>query len=180
MKGIVFTELIEMMENQIGVEKTQEVIDQANLKSGGSYTSVGTYDHSEALSIVSQLSKLSGIGMEVLVKAFGGHLHKVFTKKFPQFYLNKNTFEFLKTLDSYVHQEVRKLYPDAELPKFEHHQVSEDELHMIYTSTRPFSKLAEGLLLATIDHFKEKIELQFIDKSEGKGNAALFILKRLK
>lgn len=47
MKGIVFVEFLEMVESTFSAEMADDIIDACDLSSGGAYTSVGTYPHSE-------------------------------------------------------------------------------------------------------------------------------------
>ena len=47
MKGIVFTEFLDLVEAKFGAEVLEEMLDAADLKSGGAYTAVGYYDHAE-------------------------------------------------------------------------------------------------------------------------------------
>ena len=49
MKGVVFTEFIEMVENEFSPDLADTIITEAGLPSGGIYTSVGTYRHEEML-----------------------------------------------------------------------------------------------------------------------------------
>jgi hypothetical protein len=56
--------------------------------------------------------------------------------------------------------EVRKLYPDAELPQFEVRRFGADCLEMIYRSTRPFADLAAGLIAGCVSHFQEEIAVE--------------------
>jgi Haem-NO-binding len=44
MKGMVFTEFLELVERSWGEELVDELIESCELASGGAYTSVGTYD----------------------------------------------------------------------------------------------------------------------------------------
>jgi hypothetical protein len=53
-----------------------------------------------------------------------------------------------------------KLYPDAQLPRFETEHHSTHRLVLIYHSSRHFEDLAEGLIDGCIAHFGENIELQ--------------------
>lgn len=160
MKGIVFQELIEMMEEKLGPEETQTLLDRIQLQSHGAYTSTGTYNHEEIIKIVMELSALTKIEPKFLIQAFGDHLHKVFAKKFPSFFAGKDLFSFINSIQEHIHVEVRKLYPDAELPEFKCQLTGEgDELHLTYSSSRPFGDLAEGLLLASIKYFKEPATL---------------------
>ena len=56
MKGIVFKEFIDMVEATFGEEMLDTVIENSDLPSGGVYTSVGTYPHTELVAMVVTLS----------------------------------------------------------------------------------------------------------------------------
>jgi hypothetical protein len=57
MKGIVFTEFLDLVEAKFGLETVDEIIEKSDLKSKGVYTSIGTYDFSEMLSLITNLSE---------------------------------------------------------------------------------------------------------------------------
>jgi len=82
MKGIVFTEFLELVENKFGLEMVDTIILNSNLKSNGVYTSVGTYSFSEMLQLLSHLSKHTGISKDDLLLTYGEHFFGVleFTK----------------------------------------------------------------------------------------------------
>ncbi|MFN3851995.1 MAG: heme NO-binding domain-containing protein [Spirosomataceae bacterium] len=156
MKGIVFTEFIDMVESKFGFGMMDEIIETAKLPSGGIYTAVGTYDHSEMVKLVVELSNRTQIPINELLKSYGKHLLGVFTKGYPHFFENTtDAFSFFEQIDQYIHVEVQKLYPDAELPKFDTFRINDNTLEMIYNSQRKMSDLAEGLIEATIEFFKE-------------------------
>jgi len=46
MKGIIFTEFLEMVEDRFSPEIADRIIEAADLPSGGAYTAIGTYDAS--------------------------------------------------------------------------------------------------------------------------------------
>jgi hypothetical protein len=71
MKGIIFTEFLEMVEQKFGVEVLENVIDTSELKSQGIYTAVGTYEFSEMLSLITNLSKQINIDPQTLIHAYG-------------------------------------------------------------------------------------------------------------
>ena len=71
MKGMVFTEFLEMVEDQFGWEIAEDIVEESNLPSGGAYTSVGTYDHNEMVSMVVALSEKTGLDIPTLLKAYG-------------------------------------------------------------------------------------------------------------
>lgn len=177
MKGIVFTEFIEMVEDRFAPEVADHIIEASHLPSGGSYTAVGTYDHKEIIQLVTQLSNVTEIAVSDLVRTFGKHLFGRFVVGYPQFFEGvESAFAFLQNLDSYVHVEVQKLYPDAEVPSFECDTPEPGCLTMIYRSTRPFADLAEGLIIGCIEHFGGNIDIQRQDLSDGKGTSARFSL----
>src|SRR5438445_13808374 len=120
MKGVVFTEFLEMVEERFSAEIADRIIEAADLPSGGAYTAVGTYDHHELLRIVSELSGVTQLPVAQLVRAFGKHLFARFVCLYPQFFEGAgNAFAFLLKIEDHIHVEVRKLYSDAELPRFE-------------------------------------------------------------
>ena len=60
MKGIVFVEFIEMIENDFSIEMSDRLIEMSDLPSNGIYTSVGTYAPEEMITLVGNLSALTG------------------------------------------------------------------------------------------------------------------------
>ncbi|MEM0912514.1 MAG: heme NO-binding domain-containing protein, partial [Pseudomonadota bacterium] len=53
MKGIVFDEFTEMVEEVFGDDMLDDILDENadKLSSGGAYTSVGTYDHNDLVTL---------------------------------------------------------------------------------------------------------------------------------
>jgi hypothetical protein len=154
MKGIVFTEFIELMETKFGPDLAEQVIMDANLPSGGAYTSVGTYSHDEIVALVVTLSKKTGLEIPDLIQAFGTHLLRRFTVLFPSFFSElPEVTAFLAKVDDYIHGEVLKLYPDATLPQLDTSFRDNGDLELLYKSDRMMGDLAEGLIVGAIDHF---------------------------
>jgi len=179
MKGMVFTEFLEMVEEKFSPDMAERVIENAKLESGGAYTTVGTYDHSEMIALVTCLSRETGTPASDLVRAFGEHLFERFHHLFPNYFEGvPSAFDFLRRVEDYVHIEVRKLYPEAELPTFACETPRPHQLSMTSRSTRPFADLAEGLIRGCIAHYGEPIEIGVEDLSEGAGTAARFLLTR--
>ena len=180
MKGIVFTEFIELVEDKFSPEIADAIIETANLPSGGAYTALGTYDHQEILQLVTRLSEATDIPASDLMRIFGRHLFNRFIALYPQLFVGiTSAFEFLSYIESYIHVEVKKLYPDAQLPAFEYDRTNRQQLIMTYHSSRPFALLAEGLIDGCLAHFGEKISFRCEDLSAGRGTSARFILTRV-
>ena len=157
MKGIVFTTLLRMVEEAHGFDMVDTLIEKADLPSGGVYTAVGTYDHMEAVSLVVVLSEETGVSVPDLLKAFGEYLFGVLVSGYPAFVDGvTDPLDFLEGVESYIHVEVRKLYPDAELPSFKCRRISNAELEMVYSSGRHLEDLCEGLIVGSMKHFKRE------------------------
>ena len=156
MKGIVFTEFLEMVEDKFGYSVLDKVIEDSI--SDGVYTAVGTYSHEEMVSLVVSLSNHSGIDISTLLEAYGVHFFDILLSSYPIFFDKQtSTFSFLSSIDNYIHPEVLKLYPDAELPRFDIVEHTDNSLIMVYYSSRKMSDFAVGLVKGTIKHFGENI-----------------------
>ena len=180
MKGIVFSEFIDMVDKMFSIEMSERLIDEADLPSGAAYTTVGTYSPEEMVALVAKLSELTAIPVSDLLKTFGRHLVARFAEIFPAFFRGSNsTFDFLPKVESFVHIEVNKLYPDAELPSFAFARKSDDVLEMIYSSPRNMPDLAEGLVLGAGEYFNERLSVERRALNENPP-AELFIITRIR
>lgn len=160
MKGIVFSEFMDMVEEKFGLETLDDLIESTSLKSGGSYTAVGTYPHEEMVNLVIRLGELKNIPISDLLNAFGHHLFDTFYKNYPGFFTGvSHPFDLLEQIDNHIHVEVKKLYPDAELPRFETHR-HEDSMTMIYRSDRKMADLALGLIEASAKKFNTPLNIE--------------------
>lgn len=160
MKGVVFTEFMEMVEARYSPALLEHLVDKAALPSKCAYTAVGTYPAGEMISLVSLLSTKTGAPVPALLKLYGEHLFGRFEVKYPRFFDQvSNAFDFLARVENHIHKEVIKLYPDAELPSFTIETHSPSYFCMVYSSSRPFGDLCEGLIVGCLKHFGETAEI---------------------
>lgn len=179
MKGVVFTEFLEMVEQRFSADMAEDIIDDAQLPHGGVYTAVGTYPHGEIVAMVVALSQRAGVPVPDLIRAFGEYLFGRFAQGYPRFFAGVNdAFSFLAGIEDIIHAEVLKLYPDAELPRFtvEHHDAN--RLVLLYRSPRHFEDLAEGLMHGCAAHFGEPIEVVRDTTTAAPQDAQRFVLTR--
>jgi hypothetical protein len=170
MKGIVFTEFMNMVEENWGIDIVDQLIDSTTPASGGIYTSVGTYEFEELAAYIGVLAGITKTEAPKLIYAFGRYLSESFSKKFKHLFDDaQGTIELLKTVDNHIHVEVRKLYPDAELPQFSYDQISDNEIVLRYESSRRLADLAHGLIEGTAEFYREKVEVS-INPVEGSDN----------
>lgn len=179
MKGMIFTEFLDFVTDQLGVETCEEMIESCDLTDDGAYTAVGTYDHRELLEMVTYLSHKTDTPIPLLVQAFGKNLFGALGRKYPMFLEDiPDAFSLLKQIDDVIHVNVRKLYPDAELPSFSYEQPDESTLILNYESSRGLADVAVGLLQGCFEHFDEAIDLERIDLEGAPGTQAQFILRK--
>ena len=120
MKGIIFSEFLSHVETVFGAEACETMIIRAELPGGGAYTSVGTYDHAELVQMVTTLVEMTEVPPGKLLRDFGQYLfHRLAIAYGAMVAESHSSFDLLANVESYIHVEVRKLYPDAELPGFE-------------------------------------------------------------
>jgi len=178
-KGIVFTEFLDMVEEQYTPEIADRMITAAAVPSGGAYTAVGTYDYREIVQLVAQLSALTSIPVPRLLHTFGVYLFDRFVAVYPALFAGATSaFSFLEQIEDYIHVEVRKLYPDAQLPTFDCDTSTPGRLTMLYRSSRPFADLAEGLIAGCIAHFGEPIVVHRDDLANSHGIYVRFVLTK--
>lgn len=161
MKGIVFTSLSDMVCKKFGMDTWDEVLEHSQVESKGAYTSVGNYPVDELHQLVKSMSELLNVEGIHLYSEFGVYLSNVFITKFPEFFIDvSNTFDLLMNVDNYIHEEVRKLYPDASLPKLEGSLDDPNNMTLEYKSPNCLSYFAEGLILGVGAYFQESIVIQ--------------------
>ena len=154
MKGIVFTGFLELVEDKFGLEMVDRIIEESDLKSGGIYTSVGTYDFAEMLSLVTGLSHHTNIEVDDLLLLYGEHFFEVIQRSYSHLLKTyKTPIDLLSSVENHIHVEVRKIYPDAELPTFTVIEKTPKNLIMIYSSSRALYNFGLGLMNKTFQHF---------------------------
>ncbi len=179
MLGIVFTEFLDMVEDKFDLDTVDAILDDANVKSGGAYTAVGSYDHQEVVALVVALSRRTSVPIDDLIHTFGHHLTGRFAQLYPSFFENiSDPFDFLETVDQHIHREVKKLYPNAQLPTISTERIDEQTMVVTYRSHRSFGKLAEGLIQGSLDHFNCQATLQMEDTSTGDASTARFVITK--
>lgn len=160
MKGVVFCELLDWIERCHGVEGLDEVLLDAELPHGGAYTTSGAYDAAEFEAIVRAFAGRTGAGPDEVLRAYGRHLFGAFARNLPDLLGDRSgALDVLEHVQSCIHPEVAKLYPEAELPSFEIEPLG-NGIALEYRSTRPLAELARGLIEGCLAHFGEQGSVQ--------------------
>ncbi|ULC60358.1 heme NO-binding domain-containing protein [Flaviramulus sp. BrNp1-15] len=178
MKGIVFTEFLDLVEDKFGLEMVDKIINASKLESGGVYTSVGTYRFSEMLQLLQHLSENTGISIDDLLLVYSEHFFSVLEQSYPDLMATyKDPIEMLSSIEDHIHIEVRKIYPDAELPTFEIVEKTDNSLIMIYKSSRAMHHFGLGLMNKTFEHFNSTATIE-LEKIKEDGTEVRFVINK--
>lgn len=178
MKGVIFRSFLAHVENRYGADQLETMISSVDLSTDAAYTSIGTYDPGELVGMLVVLSQSVEQDVPTLVRDFGESLFPALMAAYPSVVQHStDAFSLIASIDNYIHVEVKKLYPDAELPKFTCERENTHLMRLTYESSRGFADLAEGLLRACFRYFDEEAEVKRFDQSDGAGTTVLFLLE---
>lgn len=178
MLGIVFTEFFEMVEEKFSYEMVDDLINMSTSESKGVYTAIGSYDHKEIVEHVVNLHKKTEIPIPDLLKTFGRYLHGTFAKNYTGFFDEaNNAFDFLESIERYIHVEVKKLYPNAELPTFNSERIGDNQMILHYKSDRRMGDFAFGLIEKTLEYYKEPADINMTNTVED-GSVVKFMITK--
>jgi len=178
MKGIVFTEFLDLVEERFGLEMVDAIISQSKLESKGVYTSIGTYSFSELLQLLQNLKIQTGISIDNLLLIYGEHFFSVIETNYKDLLSSYNDpIEMLASIENHIHVEVRKIYNDAELPTFIIKEKTKKTLILIYKSSRSMHHFGLGLMNKTFEHFNSKATI-VLEKIKKDGTEVKFIITK--
>ncbi len=174
MKGIVFTEFMGLINDRYGLEVVQRIIDECDLDTEGAYTAVGTYSHKEFFKLLNKISEIEDIPVDEVLEDYGEYFFKTLSTSYPHFMDKEDLFDFLMSIDNYIHPNVLKLYPKAELPKFDVEESTDETLMLRYNSTRKMAHFGMGLITGASHYFGQKVK---INKEAVSKNGEIVLLK---
>ena len=175
MKGIILSEFVEYIEQQLGEATAQNIIDKSDVKSEGAYSRVGMYDYEELIALLNQAVIETQTEANVLLEGFSNHLFVVFKRDYSVFFEGvASAAEMLSQIDNHIHVEVKKLYPDAELPVFDYVREG-TKMTLNYSSPRPLASVARSLLGACLKYFGDEETLVSAEIAPDKKSASFEI-----
>jgi len=158
MKGIIFNLLEDFIVEKLGEEGYDKIIESCDLETREPFVGPGSYPDGDLFALAGKAAEAMGTPLPDALRAFGRFCIPELAKRFPAFFNpHDNPKGFLKSVESVIHTEVRKLYEDAEPPHFEYEDPAPDRLVMRYRSRRRLCRLMEGLLEGVGDYYKTPI-----------------------
>jgi len=176
-KGMLFTSFLYLVEERYGLEMVEEIIEEAAPASGGIYTTMGVYDHKELIDLLAVLSKKINVPVSKVTKTFGMYLFAELIAAYPQWIEGlHSSFELLEKVDSFIHVEVKKLYPDASPPALKCTKYNDKTMELIYASPRCLGDVAEGLIQGCAAYYGDKLHVQRESIGDMSGDRERFLL----
>ena len=159
MKGIIFNLLEDVVVSAHGEDVWDELLEAAEVD--GVYTSLGSYDDAEIMRLVSAAATALSLSDDEVLRWFGRRAIPDMVTRWPDFFAtHQTTIPFLRTLNSVIHPEVRKLYAGAYCPHFDFTSPTDGSLVIGYRSPRRLCGLAHGFILGAGDHYGEALAVE--------------------
>jgi len=178
MKGIVFTEFLEMVEGSYGLETVDYILQNSDLDSNGIYTSVGTYDYKELITLFSALSTKVKITVDDIIYSFGKYFFTSLKNTRPQIFEEHDSpEEFLTSIEDHVYKQVKEGYPPIKPQTFTIEKNDNDQMIFVYKSTTGLYMLALGFVEKTFEHYNPSFKVTYKMLSD-KGTQVRFIVMK--
>jgi hypothetical protein len=158
MKGVVFNLLEEAVVARFGSDMWDDLLDETGIE--GAYTSLGNYSDDEVVALVgAAASKLQMSNADVL-RWFGEEAMPLLKQRYPAlFEKHTSSRDFVLSVNSIIHPEVRKLYSGANCPFFHFREAPDGTVTMTYSSSRKMCDLAHGFVKGAANVFCEQVDI---------------------
>jgi hypothetical protein len=158
MKGILFNVVEDVVTEAMSADTWDDVIDAAGVD--GSYTSLADYPDSDLAAIVEAIGTAAGLSSTETLTLAGRLGFKHLARRNPHLLDGIDGWEQLvSSLDDIIHPEVRKIYPDAEVPGFAATEI-DGGLRVQYTSRRGLCALADGLIVGGGEWYDTALDVE--------------------
>lgn len=157
MKGIIFDLAADVVRADYGDDTWDDLLDAVG--SDGVYTALGSYPDADLVAIIEAAAARLGVSGATATVMVGRQGYQILASRYPRLVADiPDLRTVLASLNTIIHPEVLKLYPDATPPTFLLRSDGSDLL-MTYVSERSLCRLAEGLTLGAADAFGERVSV---------------------
>ena len=158
MKGSIFKHFESFVCENFGQETFEEILEGVDLITDGPFLGPDNYPDEDLLAIVGATIDKLQIPLPDALRAFGKDLFGKLAAEAPVFLENVDDLKtFLQMVDGVIHVEVKKLSPEAYLPKLECIDTGEGTMTMKYMSERQLCQLFLGLVEGAAERFSTEL-----------------------
>ena len=159
MKGVVFNLLEDLVRREFGDMEWSRVLQDAEVDH--TFASEGTYPDAVLRRLIAEVGKRAQKSPGEALQWFGRHSMPLLHSMYPGFFASQTSARsFILTLNDIIHPEVRRLFPDADVPWFDFDNSSPNELIVGYQSPRKLCLLAHGFIEGAADHYGETVDVE--------------------
>ncbi|WP_321281566.1 heme NO-binding domain-containing protein [Marinifilum fragile] len=181
MKGIFFTEFLEMAEREYGSHTIEKIISFLDAGDYGVFNVNMDYPYTQFHNLVKRLANEVRISPSDLTKLFGEHLFSRFIILYrPHFAGNSDIFEFLEQIDYFIHVKLQSDFPHQGITGFKTERINQNTFMVSYQSTHDLIDLAIGLFMGCQKFFNEDLTVNAEIKTEFDKEWVYFTLNKSK
>lgn len=159
MLGIVFTSLIDMLETEASPDFANEVMSQARLSGVRDYAVAKNYPYEHMQRMVEVLVERTGKSANALLHEIGRYLFARLADDYRELLIEQEgLLNLLTWVDSELDDRVKKVNPDATIPRFTVLSRTDTAMRLHYYSTRDLHALAEGVMDAAAEFYDCHLE----------------------
>ncbi len=159
MHGAIMTSLQKFVTQTHGEDAWTQILKNAGLWPR-IYLLFQIYPDAEAAAIVAQASKLAGQTEQDILRDFGRFIAPDLLHMHPDLMRPSwTTIDVIENTEAVMHKSVRERDPNAAPPYLKCERISEDSIHLYYTSARRLCALIPGIVDGLAEHFGEKIRV---------------------
>ena len=163
MKGVVFNLLEAYIEEKLGEGKYEEIMEECTLKTKEPFVGPGTYPDQDLMAIAAATIKVAGISLPEALRSFGRFCFNKLSAQYPCFVSPySHPKPFLKSVESIIHVEVKKLYEDSMPPGFTYIDTASNRLIIQYRSERMLCQFMEGLIDGVAGYYQSPVQYKQI------------------
>ena len=163
MKGTVVLTWIESLKAIYGRKKVEEALKNIGWGEERVITPTMDVSDSEPRLLIEEISAIVRSKPGNVWRAIGKHNIRSFSQSYPSYFEHANAKNFLMMMDE-VHSQLTKMIKGAKPPRIIAEEISADTIIIRYQSKRGMHDYFLGLLEGTSDYFKEKIEVEELDR----------------
>lgn len=167
MKGTLVATWIRTARRVWGEAATDAAIQAAHWDKCHIFTPFEDVDDGNIQTFIDTLAQRSGESRDKVWYELGHDNIHAFETSYPSFFKGKNLFTFLASVYD-VHVEIVKRIPGAHPPKLILKATSLHDAELIYESRRNLKQYFRGLLKGAIDRFKEPVQIETLEESNGR------------
>lgn len=155
MKGVVFVELLELLDDRFSMEFTEKVIEVARVPSAGAYNALGQFDHRELLALMEAYESCSHDNPTPIYRELGQRLVTRCITEFPTLFRTDSCLsDTLGHMESLMHMDDLLVDQSSELPEIKLEQVTERQLVLDYFYDPRLADFTIGLIHGCAEYHK--------------------------